>query len=110
MGRQEEATAEVIRWATSVPVLAWRLSIIARDGKDYRDGEQELTCTVADLLDPERGALWWCYLRATGADPAHADATWERVGGVRGIHTVDWVRVRQTLLEADMSWMTGQGP
>lgn len=79
--------------------------MIARDGMAYGDGDQELTCTVADLLDPDRKTPWPEYLHATRADAGEADAAWRKLGGIAGIYAVDWVRVRQTLLDAEASWV-----
>ncbi len=98
---QQEATDTVIRWVLSAPVLTWRLALIARDGAEYADGGQELMCTVADLLDPGRNSTWRGYLTAVGARFGAADETWAHLGGIAGIHAVDWSRVLHVLLEAD---------
>jgi hypothetical protein len=76
--------------------------MIAADGLADPNEDQELTCTVADLLDPNRKALWADYLKATGAPAAEADALWEELGGIAGIYGVDWRAVRQALLGVDV--------
>lgn len=89
-------TAKVIEWVLSRPVLTQRLRLMAFDGA----GTQELACTVADLLDPNRKTLWIEYLHATGTPLDSADALWKELGGILGIYTVDWGLVQQRLVEA----------
>lgn len=102
---QQAATELITRWVLSSPVLAWRLKIIARDGLMYGDGDTELNCTVADLLDTDRTAIWRAYLKATGTDPATADEVWREIGGIAGVHATDWAQVRRALLAVDMTWI-----
>ncbi len=101
-----DATGVVIRWALSAPVLTWRLRIIAEDGVECREHgrDEELSCTVTDLLDPDRGPMWECYLRTVGADPVKADAVWKELSGVNGVGTVCWQKVRDALLGVDLAW------
>ena len=93
-----EETGKVASWALSRPVLTQRLRIIAFDAQDSPHGNQELSCTVTDLLDPARGTLWTEYLQATGAATEAADKVWSDLGGIAGIHQVDWAVIRERLL------------
>lgn len=92
-------TTTVIRWTLSTPVLASRLREIAAEGTATTDPDQELLCTVADLLNPRRSDLWRDVLTATGALPADADAVWHELGGdTLWMNSIRWDQVRQALL------------
>ncbi|GHH74669.1 hypothetical protein GCM10018793_16430 [Streptomyces sulfonofaciens] len=98
---QDEDTETIIQWILSYPVLAQHLREIAADGMlgSNEDPDQELVCTVADLLRPSRSPLWADVLRATGVPAARADALWYGLGGEASgrIYAVQWPLVRLAL-------------
>lgn len=76
--------------------------MIAVDGVTEQDDDQELACTITDLLDERRGMVWTDYLHAVGAPLAEADALWRELSAAdsRWMHRVCWVSVRCALLDA----------
>lgn len=92
----DEHTARVIDWVHSRPVLLKWLDEIVREG-----GDDELMCTVVDLLDPRRGIHAAAFLNAVGAPATDADdvsRALERRDGQHWLTLVDWPAVRRAVL------------
>lgn len=101
-GAVPDVTGQIICWALSKPVLMRHLREIAIEGLVDSDSDQELICTVVDLLDPNRSNLWREFLRAAGVQPVDADLVWIGLGGDCGwMNHVHWDRIRQALLNQD---------
>lgn len=96
--QSDPETGTIIGWMLSSPVLAWHLQQIAADGLGGTDGDQELVCTVVDLLRPDRSELWADVLKAAGSRAPVADATWKGLDP-GWMDRIDWRLVRQALAE-----------
>lgn len=99
-------TETVVGWVLSTPVLTKRLLDIAQDDLVY--GDDELPCTVVDLLDPGRDKRASAFLAATGACPVHADAVWALLSGGNvkrwnWIDDVRWDVVRDVLFNSNIT-------
>lgn len=102
MRDRDTRTGKVITWTLSHPVLALWLARIARD--ELTRGDDELMCTVVDLLDPGRGHHAAAFLHAVGVPAGEADALHAALSeGTAGhwLALVDWPHVRRTLLDTD---------
>jgi hypothetical protein len=102
--RLDTATEEIIRWSLSSPVLTRYLRRVIGDGVGRSDDDQELICTVTDLLSPDRGWLWGDMLHAIGISQAEADGLWKRLSEEHPdwMHRVQWDHVSRAVLHTDM--------
>ncbi|MFE6739833.1 hypothetical protein [Streptomyces tubercidicus] len=105
----DEATERVIRWTRSKPVLTRCLRDIAREALGGLE-DQELTCAVVALLDPNRNDTWRDILGTTGVYAADADAVWADLGGDTSgwMNRVHWQQVRQALLDGETVGVRGE--